>query len=169
MGQDGIVIGEGGGALGFTTIELPAGGARVGSTFRLANAREGETRSQAYFFQPRSADGSSGLLGLPVAKFLEGADRPYLGSSAAILFLARRDRQLSELGELSGAATAGTDRDDGCQASCVDWYGNARPIFIGDRLFALLGYELVEGAVRDGAVREVGRTSFAPAPPAAEK
>ena len=30
-------------------------------------------------------------------------------------------------------------------ASCVDWYGNARPIFLGDRMFALLGYELVEG------------------------
>ena len=28
----------------------------------------------------------------------------------------------------------------------MDWYGNARPIFIGDRTFALLGYELVEGA-----------------------
>ena len=32
-----------------------------------------------------------------------------------------------------------------CRASCVDWYGNARPVFLGDRVFALLGYELVEG------------------------
>ena len=35
-------------------------------------------------------------------------------------------------------------KDDGCQASCVDWYGNARPIFLPERMLALMGYELVE-------------------------
>ena len=63
-----------------------------------------------------------------------------------------------------GAAelASGGNAADACQASCVDWYGNARPIFIGDRLFGLLGYELVEGTRQGGNVREVGRTSFAP-------
>ena len=37
-----------------------------------------------------------------------------------------------------------------------------RPIFIGGRVFALLGYALVEGDVRGGRIREIGRTSFAP-------
>jgi len=41
---------------------------------------------------------------------------------------------------------------DGCQASCVDWYGNSRPIFVGSRTFALMGYELVEGRVDAGHV-----------------
>ena len=27
----------------------------------------------------------------------------------------------------------------------MDWYGNARPIFLGTRVLALMGYELVEG------------------------
>ncbi|MEJ7758070.1 MAG: hypothetical protein WKF55_00625 [Gemmatimonadaceae bacterium] len=53
--------------------------------------------------------------------------------------------------------------DDGCKASCVDWYGNARPLFVGDRIFALLGYELVEGSYRDGRMAEVRRSNFAPA------
>jgi hypothetical protein len=44
----------------------------------------------------------------------------------------------------------------------VDWYGNARPIFLRGRIFALLGYELVEGAVRRDAIREVQRANFAP-------
>ena len=44
----------------------------------------------------------------------------------------------------------------------MDWYGNARPIFVGDRVFALMGYELVEGAVSGGQIRETGRASFAP-------
>ncbi|WP_206362001.1 hypothetical protein [Sphingomonas montana] len=48
------------------------------------------------------------------------------------------------------------------QASCVDWYGNARPIFIGDRTFALMGYELVEGRVQGGRINEVRRLNFAP-------
>jgi hypothetical protein len=52
---------------------------------------------------------------------------------------------------------------DGCKASCVDWYGNARPIFLRGRILALLGYELVEGAVDGGEMREVRRASFAPA------
>jgi hypothetical protein len=31
-----------------------------------------------------------------------------------------------------------------CETSCVDWYGNTRPSFLGQRLFALMGSELVE-------------------------
>jgi hypothetical protein len=52
--------------------------------------------------------------------------------------------------------------DDDCRASCVDWYGNARPLFVGDRIFALLGYELVEGTVVAGRIREQRRVDFAP-------
>jgi hypothetical protein len=64
------------------------------------------------------------------------------------------------LGEL--VAKDETAVDDGCKASCVDWYGNARPIFIGQRTFALLGYELVEGRVTAAAIQETRRISFAP-------
>jgi len=46
----------------------------------------------------------------------------------------------------------------------VDWYGNARPIFLRGRTFALLGYELVEGREDDGRIRELRRVSFAPPP-----
>jgi hypothetical protein len=41
--------------------------------------------------------------------------------------------------------------------SCVDWYGNARPIFTGGRVLALINSELVEGRVEDGKVIETGR------------
>jgi hypothetical protein len=79
-----------------------------------------------------------------------------------MLFLRREQRRLSRAGELE-AQTRGV-ADDACQASCVDWYGNARPIFLGGRTFALLGYELVEGRLQRGRMREIGRTSFAPVP-----
>jgi hypothetical protein len=161
IGADAIAIGSGRGALGFSAIDL-AGTPRIADTFLLPNAREGETRSHAFFFRPDpdSRDGS-GLLGLPVARFLDRRGQPQ-GNSAGILFLNRRGGKLSEAGALNGSTVAGSNADDGCQASCADWYGNARPIFIGDRIFALLGYELVEGAARGGRVSEVGRSSFTP-------
>jgi hypothetical protein len=84
-----------------------------------------------------------------------------------MLFLSRRGGHLALAGELAARTVAGNDQDDSCQASCVDWYGNARPIFLGDRILALLGYELIEGARRhDDQVGEIGRVTFAPAPPA---
>ncbi|HEY5711764.1 MAG TPA: beta-propeller domain-containing protein [Allosphingosinicella sp.] len=169
IGPDAIVIGAGEHALGFTAIELddnvPAdsAGARVGNAFLLADAREGESRSHAFFFHAdgTSADGGSGILGLPVARLLQRrGERPV--NSAALLFLNRADGRLSHAGELAASTGEGGQAADACQASCVDWYGNARPIFIGDRLFGLLGYELVEGTRERGNVREIGRTSFAP-------
>jgi hypothetical protein len=64
------------------------------------------------------------------------------------------------MGELEASALR-TSRD-GCRASCVDWYGNARPIFLRGRIFALMGYEIVEGNVREGRIEERGRATFAP-------
>jgi hypothetical protein len=77
-----------------------------------------------------------------------------------MLFLRRDQRRFSPAGELG--ARPGDAIDDDCQASCVDWYGNARPIFMGGRIFALLGYELVEGRMERGRIGEVRRTNFAP-------
>ena len=122
----------------------------------MPNAREGESRSHAFFFRPDPGAGDgSGLLGLPVARFLQRQNQPQ-GNSAGMLFLNRRAGKLSEAGSLNGGTSAGSNADDGCQASCADWYGNARPIFLGDRILALLGYEMVEGAAADGQ-RERGR------------
>jgi hypothetical protein len=42
----------------------------------------------------------------------------------------------------------------------MDWYGNARPIFYRGRIFALMGYELVEGAVDGDALGERSRTNY---------
>jgi hypothetical protein len=41
--------------------------------------------------------------------------------------------------------------------SCVDWYGNTRPIFYRDRLFALMGSEFVEGELAGGLLKELAR------------
>jgi hypothetical protein len=67
---------------------------------------------------------------------------------------------LTELGELAARAPRSTS--DGCKASCVDWYGNARPLFLRNRVFALMGYEIVEGKLSNGGIEELRRASFAP-------
>ena len=68
-----------------------------------------------------------------------------------------RFEELGELGAQSDKAV-----DDGCRASCVDWYGNSRPLFVRGRVMALLGYEIVEGNLRDGRMRELRRINYAP-------
>jgi hypothetical protein len=131
----------------------------------MPGASQGETRSHAFFFKPEagfdSNDRSAGLMGLPVTR----AGRPGYGqlseNSAAIVFVRRSARQFSAMGELGASETGVVD--DGCRASCVDWYGNSRPIFFGNRTFALMGYELVEGNFSRNAITETRRISFAPA------
>src|SRR5205085_7548265 len=104
----------------------------------------------------------SGLLGLPVST----PGRPGFGhlfeSSAAVLFRRKGSLSLTELGELD--ARPETAADDECRAWCVDWYGNARPLFLRGRGFALLGYEIVEGAFNGRRFVETRRISYAPRP-----
>lgn len=161
MGSDAVVVGADERDLHFTGIRLAGeadGGPRVAQQYHLANASQGELRSHGFFYR---ADGDdAGVLGLPV----RGPGRPgyehLFAGSASVLFLANGQGRFQALGELEARETRGTR--DWCKASCVDWYGNARPIFIEDRVFALLGYELVEGRIRGGRMRELWRVSFAP-------
>jgi len=163
-GRDALVVGAGRqGDLLFQTVELTAGEPpRLGDRYSYRDALEGETRSHAFFYRPSpdAAFGDSGLLALPVARAGRPAYRQLFQTSAAMVYLRRSDRRLAPLGELAAASEGFAD--DGCVASCTDWYGNARPIFLGGRAFALLGYELVEGQVAERSIVEVGRISFAP-------
>jgi hypothetical protein len=163
LGRDGIAIGQtGDGALVFQPVALD-GAPRLMDAYALPATDEGENRSHAYFFRPDpgSADGASGTLGLPVARALAHPNARFLGAGSAIFFLRREARALSPAGEL--AAHPARAVADNCLASCVDWYGNARPIFYGDRIFALMGYELVEGRLEGGRITELARIDFAPA------
>jgi hypothetical protein len=160
--QDGVVIGnDPRGGLNFTAVDLRRPMARVGNSFTFPAASQGENRSQAFFFRPDNGDGSSGVLGLPITTRLESQYARFLGSGSSILFLKRQNRLFDMAGRLDADASRAVD--DSCVASCVDWYGNARPIFIGNRVFALMGYELVEGQLNRGYIHEIARVNFAPA------
>jgi hypothetical protein len=81
--------------------------------------------------------------------------------SAALLYLRNQSLKLSEIGTLDSRPDA-AGRNDNCRASCVDWYGNSRPLFLRSRVFALMGYEIVEGRLASGRITEARRVSFAP-------
>jgi hypothetical protein len=124
-----------------------------------ANAAQGETRSHGFFYKPDSE--YEGLLGLPIIGGGESAGRQLRKESASLLFLRNESLTLAELGALDSRPDDAS-RNDGCRASCVDWYGNSRPLFLRKRVFALLGYELVEGRMEKGRISEARRVNFAP-------
>jgi hypothetical protein len=101
-----------------------------------------------------------GEIALPVRRPAAPAYASLFDESAAVVFIRRRPSRFYEIGRL--VANDKAARDDNCPASCVDWYGNSRPIFIQERILALMGYEIVAGAVEDGRIHEVDRASFAP-------
>ncbi|MBL8604140.1 MAG: beta-propeller domain-containing protein [Myxococcales bacterium] len=147
LGRDVLVVGNQGTSLTFTAIALDETPALAGN-HSIRNAAQGESRSHGFFFRP-SGD-RSGMLGLPITRG-DDSGTSLTNVSSAVQFLTVNNLRFADGG---GLASRSASVSDHCVASCADWYGNARPIFWGDRTFALLGYEVVEGAVSAGRVRE---------------
>lgn len=161
MGSHAVVVGTRANDLYFSSVELGKQ-AGIASFYTRKDAAQGETRSHGFFYKPLSSE--EGYVGLPIT----GAGRPgyrqLTEESAAVLFLKNSALRLAEIGTLSAQPGAGSN--DGCQASCVDWYGNSRPLFLKSRVFALMGYELVEGRITGQTIKELRRINFAPQRPA---
>jgi len=133
---------------------------RLSSTVALPGRFESEGRSHAFNSLP-APDGSA-LMGLPTVQPDGDKDRWWWYSAPSdVSFLALdTERRLAPIGEL----TAGKDPVDPrykCEVSCIDWYGNSRPIFTMGRIFALTGTELIEGRIAGGGkVTEIRRLNL---------
>ncbi len=164
LGRDALLVGNAGADLHLTSVRLGGRHARVAESHVQHGAVQGEMRTHGFFY--RDDGDEHGVIGLPV----RSSQRAWRSlrepaGAAAVLYLRHRAGQLQPVGELRASPSA--HRDDACRASCVDWYGNARPIFLGERIFALLGYELVEGRLAWSGwpgerIEELRRVSFAP-------
>ena len=160
MGAGAVIVGTDGRNLHFTAVRL-GDWPEVASRYTRQEASQGELRSHGFFYK---ADGEeSGILGLPISTPARAGYRHLFDSSAGILFLRNQSMSLNEIGELNSQPERAVN--DRCRASCVDWYGNARPLFLRGRMFALLGYEIVEGRVDSGRIRELRRVNYAPGYP----
>jgi len=157
LGNDALVVGTDGNNLHFTAVRLGRS-PELADEYVRKDASQGELRSQGFFYRP---DGpNSGLLGLPISRAGRAGYGHLIEGSAAILFLRNDSLHFQEMGELGASPKVAVN--DGCRASCVDWYGNARPLFLRGRYIALLGYELVEGTMDEGQIHEMRRVSYAP-------
>jgi hypothetical protein len=155
LGENAVAIGSDGRDLHFSSVRL-APYPVVAGRYTRANASQGESRSHGFFYNERQ-----GLLGLPIIGGEQRTMRHQLRrTSASVLYLKNQSLNFSEIGTLD--ARAGADGNDGCRASCVDWYGNSRPLFIRGRVFALMGYELVEGRLDADGIVETRRVNFSP-------
>ncbi len=156
IGKDAVIVGTDGKDLHFSSVRLGDSPNFV-ARYTRKNAAQGELRSHGFFYKPENEN--SGLLGLPVRDSERPGYEHLYQDSASILFLRNDSLSFKELGELESKPN---NPDDKCRASCVDWYGNARPLFIRGRVFALLGYEIVEGSLTSNGISETRRINYAP-------
>jgi hypothetical protein len=166
-GGDAVVTGyRDSSGLSLSYIALGRGVPRVAATTLLPRRFESEGRSHAFNAWIR-ADGS-GLIGLPTTERVRRAGRGWSDSeSSALSFIAvAPDKALTSAGALAPRGRGEHASGYACAVSCVDWYGNSRPIFTGGRIFALMGTDLVEGRMAGGRIGEIGRVDLT-APPAA--
>ena len=154
-GNDAVVTGyRDASGLSLSYVSLGRGAARLAATTMLPQRFESEGRSHAFNAWVR-ADGS-GLIGIPTT-YSEGRSmRGWSDSqSSELSFIAVAPNRLTPAGELSPARRDASDYR--CEVSCIDWYGNSRPIFTGGRVFALMGTDLVEGTLERGRIAELAR------------
>ena len=162
--------------LSVTLIDLD-GTPRIASSVQLAGRFESEGRSHA--FNARLDPDGSSLMGLPTVPEVKDSEREVWRSRASDLSFLTADRQgrLRPAGELFRRFdyvsrydnATGTEDQDGvpgyqCEVSCIDWYGNSRPVFTDGRVFGLSGTELIEGRLVAGRIRELRRLNIALSP-----
>lgn len=125
---------------------------------RLEGLTEGESRSHGFFFKPADTAGE-GTLGLPVMNPQSNQSSNNwpagwwwgTGISNIAFFKVSAESTLTHLGTVSNNPS----QEQACTTSCVDWYGNTRPVFLGTRTYALMGGEFQEVGFADDTITEL--------------
>ena len=150
----------------YASLSLENDGRGIVDSIEVGGYDLSESRSHGFFFKKLS---QGGVFAIP-ADLESGDGRSWkkVGGMAyerepitKMLYTHMADDLTMETaGELSGSDKVVWSLSADCEVSCADWYGSSRPIFWGGRIFALMKYELVEGRLVDGEVREVQRVSL---------
>jgi hypothetical protein len=140
LDTQGLIVGpDRTGNLGVTVLAF---GERAESlaSITLEQRREGESRSHAFNF---TVDGDETILGLPTQRYDRAAPWRW-DDSSDLSYLRLRAGRLTALGEITLSEAARQEAPGyRCEVSCIDWYGNARPVFSSAGWFGLMGTELV--------------------------
>jgi len=128
--------------IGVDDISQPRG------SVTLRGAKQGEARSHGFFYKPTGEGAGTfgyAVLSDPMSGSFGGWGN---GISNLGFFDVTPTGSVAALGIVSSGNVQGT-----CETSCVDWYGNTRPIFLGSRVFALMGSELSEVTLRPSSLK----------------
>lgn len=130
--------------------------AQVHSTFEIPRHLSAEDRTHAFNLGQLS-DGTRlfGMPGWPKSAMPANDWTPEIVSD--LLFMRLDGERIRPAGVVS---MQDAPKSEDCEASCVDWYGNARLFFVGDRVFALSANLFKEARYRRGTVSEVRRVEL---------
>ncbi len=123
----------------------------------LLDRLEGENRSHAFNFTYFDDYFLAGITTQDKDK-AENEDGYYYwddNTSSDITFIGGNEK-IEYIGELTSQAKPNKT----CTLSCEDWYGNSRPFFIGNRIFAISGDELIEAELINGEIVEKYRINI---------
>ncbi len=133
--------------------------ARIGGQAKLAGRYESDGRSHA--LSSSVEVNGSGLKGIPVVTRDQDSGRwRFYSDVSDIAFLGfSNECTLADLGAIKGTPKDDVETHDSyeCEVLCIDWYGNSRPIFTDNRIFALMATGLVEVELLGGKVAEKQR------------
>lgn len=146
--------------LSLSSLDLREESPRVGGQLTLLSRYESENRSHA--FNSSIDSEGEGLIGLPtVLQQWEAGRWVWRSESSDLSYISvASDASLGSVGTLKGADGKPHEGYE-CEVSCIDWYGNSRPIFTMGRIFALSGTSVVEGQLEaQRGVSEIRRVDL---------
>lgn len=120
-----------------------------------------ETEGRSHAFNSLIGPEGDGLMGLPTTTRTKEGGRWWFRSQSSDLSYLTLDAagRVAFAGNLTARQNA-TDPNYRCEVSCIDWYGNSRALFIGQRVFALSATELIEGEMESGRIQERDRLNL---------
>jgi hypothetical protein len=161
VGSDALVVGTAApDTLHFLRIN-PASTSSLSGHFALTHPSKGERESDDFSYDVTGSD--RGLLAVPGSGYADSDSTHWVDGSTHVVFVRAASSSFAKIGTLS--ITAAVPESDSLEVQsgwAEDWYGNARGIFVGDRIFALIGYELIEAQVSNGRIVELRRINFMP-------
>lgn len=117
----------------------------LGSSYTLPCIREGEWRSHGYFFHQGETFNTFGIATFQynTQDTLNSAPTSVVGSSLHFLNIISNG-SIAEAGQMN--LQRFTRPSEQCSTSCIDWYGNTRPLFLQNKIFGLLGDQISLGS-----------------------
>lgn len=171
LGNDAVIANgyadESGLRVSYVALGDKGGAAVLRSSAFLAGRYESEGRSHA--FNATMTKAGDGMLGVPTVMREEQSGGYWWYSDVSDLSFIGFDRsgRLADGGLIAATPEDAVETAPGyeCEVSCIDWYGNARPIFLGGKVYGLMATELVEAEVVEGKVAERRRVDLTSAVP----